>query len=86
MKKTLLIITLLFFSVINAQQQFTVYFDTGMDYLNAESDKEFESWVLKNKDITLLKIYGYTDKHSTSEKKPDSLTTQSRPCFQEIAI
>ena len=86
MKKALLIVTLLFITILNAQQQFTVYFDTGMDYLTAESDKEFQSWILKNKNIRVLKIYGYTDKHSTSEKNLTLSQRRADHVFKKMLV
>ncbi|WP_116787941.1 OmpA family protein [Flavobacterium psychrotrophum] len=66
MKKALLV--LLFFSslIIHAQQQFTVYFDFDVDETSSLSSLKLDDWIKNNKDVSVVKIYGYADKTGDS--------------------
>lgn len=46
----------------NAQQKFTVYFDTGVAEITAASAKKLQQWIAENPDIAIETIDGYTDK------------------------
>lgn len=61
MKKKLLVLFL--FSIVQsyAQEQYTVYFDTGMDSLTKLSAIEFKSWIEWHKRNKITKIHGYAD-------------------------
>ena len=61
MKKLLTILSLFVFSQIQAQNQFTVYFDFDIDEANEKSDKKLLQWIVENPDVEVKKIYGYTD-------------------------
>lgn len=55
---------LLFLLIINtawSQDVFTVYFDFGLDEINASSQEKLLEWIAKNKEAEIQKIYGYTD-------------------------
>lgn len=66
MKQLLPVFCLLCLSA-NAQQKFTVYFDTGEVQATASSVNEFKSWLTSNPDIAIETINGYADKTG----KPD---------------
>jgi outer membrane protein OmpA-like peptidoglycan-associated protein len=60
MKPTLLL--LLFFCLsANAQEKYTVYFDTGQDSLNKIYSSEFQNWMDWHKGVNVVKIQGFAD-------------------------
>lgn len=67
MKHTYLFAALLLFSGLQAQEKFSVYFDTDVDVPNAESSAKLEKWIAENKDADLQEIVAYAD----SIGKPD---------------
>lgn len=68
---------LLFFSLsANAQEKFTLYFDTGAAEATSVSVQKLQEWMAANRDIAIETIDGYTDKkgnagfnHRLSEKR-----------------
>lgn len=67
MKHTYLIVALLVFSGLRAQEKFSVYFDTDRDMPNTDSTEKLEKWLRDNKDADVSKLYAYAD----SVGKPD---------------
>lgn len=67
MKKlfSVLIFSLLFTLVAQAQEQFSLYFDTNKYELKKGEDKRLESWLVANKTSKILAINGYTDEDGT---------------------
>jgi outer membrane protein OmpA-like peptidoglycan-associated protein len=66
MKQLLLLLFFLCLSA-NAQQKFTVYFDTGAAELSVTSVQKLGEWIDANPDIAIETIDGYTDKSGTTE-------------------
>jgi len=56
---TLLLLTV--FTLTQAQQRHTVYFDLDIDKPNSSSVNEFDTWLQQNKNAVVFKVYGYTD-------------------------
>lgn len=67
MKKlfSVLIFSFLFTIVAQAQEQFSLYFDTNKYELKKGEDKRLESWLAANKTSKILAINGYTDEDGT---------------------
>lgn len=61
MKQTLLLIIFFYFSA-NAQENYTVYFETGKDSLNKLYSEEFQSWMSWHKSVNVVKVHGYADR------------------------
>jgi outer membrane protein OmpA-like peptidoglycan-associated protein len=60
MKQLLPLLLLLCLSA-NAQEKFTVYFDTGKDVPTQKSGKQFSEWLEANKDAEVQDITAFTD-------------------------
>ncbi|RDI05644.1 OmpA family protein [Flavobacterium sp. AG291] len=65
--KPILLLFYLFCLSANAQQKFTVYFDTGAAEATTSSLGKFQEWVMANPDIDIETVNGYTDKTGKSE-------------------
>ena len=67
MKKLLSVIvfSLLFSITMQAQEQFSVYFDTNKYELKKGEPQRLESWLAANKTSKILAINGYTDEDGT---------------------
>lgn len=65
--KNLLILLFAFFSIIiNAQEKFTVYFETNKFDLNTKEYKSLNTWISENKNNKIVAIHGFTDEDGTS--------------------
>lgn len=73
MKLYLLFIAMFLQSVVYAQAQdrFSVFFDTGKTEMNQASEEKLGQWLSENKDTSILKIYGYTDAVGSAEDNQD---------------
>lgn len=61
MKQTLLLFCLFCLSA-NAQEKFTLYFDTGAAEATSLSVQKLQEWIAANPDIAIETVDGYTDK------------------------
>lgn len=61
MKQYLLISFIFIYNAINAQQQFTVYFDFDIDEANSSSTVKLSQWITENHNAEILKVEGYAD-------------------------
>jgi outer membrane protein OmpA-like peptidoglycan-associated protein len=61
MKKLYFIILLLLSLTANAQDTFTIYFDSGKDTPNAKSASELAIWIKDNKTVIIYRIDGFAD-------------------------
>jgi len=61
MKKILTMLSLFVLGQMQAQEQFTVYFDFDIDEANETSGKKLSQWIAENPNIEVKKIYGFTD-------------------------
>lgn len=59
--RKLLLLFLLMINTVWSQDVFTVYFDSDHDKINIDSKQRFNEWIIKNKEVQIQKIYGYTD-------------------------
>lgn len=67
MKNLLSLLIIVFFTTkINAQEQFSVYFDSNKHELKPGEFSSLESWMAENKDSKILAINGYTDEDGTT--------------------
>jgi outer membrane protein OmpA-like peptidoglycan-associated protein len=60
MKQILLLFSFFCLSA-NAQEHYTVYFETGKDTLNKLYSVEFQNWMSWHKSVNVIKIQGYAD-------------------------
>lgn len=51
----------------NAQEKFTVYFDTGAEQATPASAQKLQDWIAANRDIAIETIDGYTDKTGNTD-------------------
>ncbi|NDI98074.1 OmpA family protein [Flavobacterium sp. LaA7.5] len=65
--KKLLFLLLLTINTAQSQDVFIVYFDSGLDKVNADSKQKLAEWITKNKAVQIQKIYGYTDDVGTDD-------------------
>lgn len=49
------------FTNMQAQEQFTVYFDFDVDEANESSNDKLSKWIRENPNVSVNKIHGYTD-------------------------
>jgi outer membrane protein OmpA-like peptidoglycan-associated protein len=62
MKNNILFFLILFFPLlIQAQEQFHIFFDFNLNELNETSLSRLDDWVKENDGSKVLKIYGYSD-------------------------
>jgi outer membrane protein OmpA-like peptidoglycan-associated protein len=61
MRLLLLLIMLCSAFLADAQEKYTVYFETGKDILSNEHIIALENWLQANQNIEILKVYGYTE-------------------------
>ncbi|MHA3788600.1 OmpA family protein [Flavobacterium hauense] len=66
MKKLLFMFCLSCLSA-NAQEKFTVYFDTGGAEATAASVQKLQEWIAVNRDIAIETVDGYTDKTGNAD-------------------
>lgn len=66
MKTNILYILLLFPMFIQAQEEFSVYFDSNKFELKKTENSKIESWINSNKMVKIVAINGYTDEDGTS--------------------
>lgn len=61
MKNYVLLLLLISFSAVSAQEKFTVYFDFDVHQTNSDSNLKLADWITKNKDVEVERIYGFCD-------------------------
>jgi outer membrane protein OmpA-like peptidoglycan-associated protein len=72
MKNNTLFFFILFFPLlIQAQDQFHIFFDFNLDELNETSLSRINDWVKQNEESEVLKIYGFSDEIGSIEYNDD---------------
>lgn len=67
MKNTVLYIVFLFFSLVaQAQEEFSVYFDSNKYELKKPENEKLQNFINTNKEVKIVAINGYTDEDGTS--------------------
>lgn len=67
MKNTVLYIVFLFFSLVaQAQEEFSVYFDSNKYELKKQENEKLQNFINTNKEVKIVAINGYTDEDGTS--------------------
>lgn len=61
MRLLLLLLVLCTGFLTQAQEKYTVYFETGKDTPSEDYIKNLENWLKGNQNIQIIKIYGYTE-------------------------
>lgn len=57
---------LLLFQSINAQEKFTVYFESNKFDLNTKENTKLNTWIAENKNNKIVAIHGFTDEDGTN--------------------
>lgn len=63
----LLLITVVTSLKIDAQEKFSVYFESNKHSLNAAEYESFLNWMMKNKESKILSMHGFTDEDGTNQ-------------------
>ncbi len=66
MKRLSLIMLLFFCNLLQSQEQFSIYFESDKYELTAAESKRLDEWMLKNADVKVVGIYGFTDEDGTT--------------------
>lgn len=67
MKKYVLLLLLTLINPAFAQEKFTVYFDFDIHQTNSDSHQKLADWMIKNKDVEVVRIYGFCDSVGSHE-------------------
>lgn len=73
--KYLLFFFFVFSFPVVAQEQMDLFFDFNKSEINPDSKQKLDSWIAQNKDVEVLKLYGYCDWKGTN-KYNDTLSIQ----------
>ncbi len=57
---------LVYFSAVNAQQQFSVYFESDKYHLKAAQKNLLSKWLSDNKEVKIVGIHGFCDEDGTN--------------------
>lgn len=66
MKRFALVLMLLFSVLLNAQEKFTLFFESGKHDLTKKQTELFNSWLIANKTSKVVAINGYADEDGTN--------------------
>lgn len=67
MERKLVVLFVFFNTLIYAQEQFSVYFESNKYVLSAPEIKSLSNWVLENKNSKILAMNGYTDEDGSTQ-------------------
>ncbi|RYJ42353.1 OmpA family protein [Flavobacterium beibuense] len=67
MKHTFTLLMLVVFTLTQAQQKHTVYFDFDIDEANNSSVTRLDDWMTQNKNAIVEKVYGYADSKGNND-------------------
>lgn len=67
MKNYVLLLLLISFSAVSAQEKFTVYFDFDVHQTNSDSNQKLTDWIAKSKDVEVERIYAFCDSVGSHE-------------------
>lgn len=59
--KLLAILMIMAFGAVQAQEEFTTYFDFDIDEANVPSSRKLSSWIDAHPDVEVIKIYAFAD-------------------------
>jgi outer membrane protein OmpA-like peptidoglycan-associated protein len=68
----------------NAQEQFSVYFDSNKYELSASENKELQTWISQNPTSKILAINGYTDEDGTNQHNDSLALKRVGKVYQNI--
>jgi outer membrane protein OmpA-like peptidoglycan-associated protein len=68
----------------NAQEQFSVYFDSNKYELSAPENKELQTWISQNPTSKILAINGYTDEDGTNQYNDSLALKRVEKVYQNI--
>jgi outer membrane protein OmpA-like peptidoglycan-associated protein len=74
MKKMIFLFLVLSFASAFSQEKFTVYFDFDIHEVNSNSNEKLADWISNNKNVEIVKIYGFCDSvgsHEYNDKLAD---------------
>ena len=68
MKKWIIAVLICFVALnVNAQERFSVYFDSNKHNLNVAQTEALLNWITQNKDGKILSMYGFTDEDGSNQ-------------------
>jgi outer membrane protein OmpA-like peptidoglycan-associated protein len=62
----IILIFLMSFLNLSAQEQFSVYFESNKHELTADQNKKLKTWISENPEVKIVAIHGYTDEDGTT--------------------
>ena len=62
-----LLITVVASLKMNAQEKFSVYFESNKHSLSVTEYESFLNWMMKNKESKILSMHGFTDEDGTNQ-------------------
>ncbi|MEB3387580.1 OmpA family protein [Flavobacterium psychrophilum] len=68
----------------NAQEQFSVYFDSNKYELSGQENKELQTWISQNPTSKVLAINGYTDEDGTNQYNDTLALKRVQKVYQNI--
>ncbi|MFM9987384.1 OmpA family protein [Flavobacterium sp.] len=68
----------------NAQEQFSVYFDSNKYELSVSENKELQTWISQNPTSKILAINGYTDEDGTNQHNDSLALKRVEKVYQNI--
>ncbi|WP_395047267.1 OmpA family protein, partial [Flavobacterium sp.] len=68
----------------NAQEQFSVYFDSNKYELSASENNELQTWISQNSTSKVLAINGYTDEDGTNQYNDSLALKRVEKVYQNI--
>ncbi|WP_313807114.1 OmpA family protein [Flavobacterium sp.] len=83
MKRFALVSMMFLMSVVNAQEKFTLHFESGKHDLTKKQTEVFNTWLFANKTSKVVAINGYTDEDGTNTFN-DSLSLRRVNFVQNI--
>jgi outer membrane protein OmpA-like peptidoglycan-associated protein len=62
----IILIFLMSFLNLSAQEQFSLYFESNKHELTADQNKKLKTWISENPEVKIVAIHGYTDEDGTT--------------------
>lgn len=83
-RSVLLILTLIISITSQAQEQFSVYFESNKHELSIPENKELQDWVKQNATSKVLAINGYTDEDGSTQYNDSLAQKRVEKVYQNI--
>jgi outer membrane protein OmpA-like peptidoglycan-associated protein len=83
-RSVLLILTLIISITSQAQEQFSVYFESNKHELSIPENKELQDWIKQNATSKVLAINGYTDEDGSTQYNDSLAQKRVEKVYQNI--